>query len=78
MKWDHVVNCAWHKPAMAIVHVRTGREIPLEAIAKAPDCNGKKLVSESHGICYQCAKTNFPNMNHAVLLENMMDGQSAQ
>lgn len=76
MKWDQIVNCAWHKP-MAIVNVKTGKPVPIEVIEKAPDSSEKRLIAESHGICVSCAKTHFPNLDHKLLFESIMTEQGA-
>ena len=72
MKWDQIVNCAWHKP-MAIVQVKTGKPVPIEVIEKAPDSREKREIKDTHGICCQCAKAHFPNLDHKVLFETIAD-----
>lgn len=75
MKWDQIVNCAWHKP-MAIVQVRTGKPVPIEVIERAPDSPEKKTIKETHGICFECAKAHFPNLDHKLLFENIVTDQA--
>ena len=76
MKWDQIVNCAWHRP-MTIVQVRTGKPIPIEVIEKAPDCSEKKKIKETHGICFECAKTHFPSLDHKLLFETIVRDQDS-
>lgn len=61
---------------MAIVHVRTGKPVPEDIMAKVPDSPQKKLMAESHGICFQCAKAAFPNLDHKILFESIMPDQA--
>lgn len=71
MKWDQIVNCAWHKP-MAIVQVKDGKPVPIEVIEQAPDSPEKRAIKETHGICYHCAMKAFPNLDHKLLFENIV------
>lgn len=75
LRWDQIVNCAWHKP-MAIVEVRTGLPVPAERIERAPDSPEKRMINDTHGICFECAKKKFPNLDHKLLFETIVGDQA--
>ncbi len=73
MKIDEMVNCAWHKPGMALVNLKTGVAVTKEMLDRIAESPQKRMLFESHGMCNPCTKTLLGPERYAVLIESLMD-----
>ncbi|HSB47567.1 MAG TPA: hypothetical protein VLD37_06140 [Candidatus Bilamarchaeum sp.] len=75
MKIEDMVGCAYHKPKNAIVLLKTGDIVPREVLDRIPESPQKRMLFESHGLCYPCNREFLGPKRFELMLETIRDSE---